>query len=138
MYTYITRGLILVVAFSQIVPLVGVLGVDHLAGLYGLELENPNLEVLMRHRAVLFGILGFTIGYAAFDARYQPLAFAVSMLMLGSFLLLAASAAPLNESLRRLALLDSGVLVCWAFAVGSYVLDRRRQARSEDPVAQVQ
>lgn len=131
MYTYITRALLAVVALSQIVPVVGVLGIDWLDGLYGVMLDDPNLEVLMRHRAVLFGILGAGIAYAAYDARYQPVAFAASGLMLGSFLALVAAAEPLNKSLQQLALLDSGVIVCWALAGGAWLLDRRQTRRAK-------
>ena len=43
-------------------------------GLYGIPIDEPNLAILMRHRAVLFGLLGVFMLIAAFRPLYQPLA----------------------------------------------------------------
>ena len=45
---------------------VGVLGAERLNQLYGIDASEPNLAVLMRHRAVLFGLLGGFFVLAAF------------------------------------------------------------------------
>jgi hypothetical protein len=47
-----------VVGIIHQLPLTGVLSVSRLQVLYGVTITDPNLEILMRHRAVLFGILG--------------------------------------------------------------------------------
>jgi hypothetical protein len=44
--------LFIIVAVIQLLPLVGVLGGDHLNSLYGLCFDGPNLQILMLHRAV--------------------------------------------------------------------------------------
>ncbi len=51
-------GLILAVAVIHLFPITGFFGVDRLASLYGIEIIDGNSEILRRHRAVLFGILG--------------------------------------------------------------------------------
>ena len=58
-------GLLIVVGLIQIAPVTGVLGADRLSELYGLSFDEPNLAILMRHRAVLFGLLGAFLIYAA-------------------------------------------------------------------------
>ena len=45
-------------ALIHLAPVVGVLSLGHLQKLYGIEVAGPDLAVLLRHRAVLFGILG--------------------------------------------------------------------------------
>ncbi|MCX6396933.1 MAG: hypothetical protein NTV23_10645 [Propionibacteriales bacterium] len=45
-------------ALIHLAPVLGVLSVGHLEKLYGVEVGGPDLAVLLRHRAVLFGILG--------------------------------------------------------------------------------
>ena len=48
-----------------LLPLAGVLGAGRLSALYGIAFEEPNLVLLMRHRAVLFGLLGVFLAIAA-------------------------------------------------------------------------
>jgi len=78
---------ILVAAIVNIVPVVGLLSRKHVARGYDVRLEDPNLVVLMRHRALLFGLLGSFLAYAAFVPALHGLAFAgglVSMLGFGA------------------------------------------------------
>lgn len=45
-------------ALIHLAPVVGVLSPRKLEALYGVPVEGPDLAILLRHRAVLFGILG--------------------------------------------------------------------------------
>ena len=54
----VATGLLVLVGIIHLLPVAGVLGVDRLAALYGIALSEPNIEILMRHRAILFGLLG--------------------------------------------------------------------------------
>ena len=49
----VVSAALLLAALIHLVPLAGVLGADTLATLYGLDFSEPNLSILMRHRAVL-------------------------------------------------------------------------------------
>ena len=49
---------LILVGILHLLPLAGVLGPDRLASMYGITADEPNLAILMRHREVLFGILG--------------------------------------------------------------------------------
>ena len=55
---HLISAMLLVVAAIHLLPVTGVLGGDKLTALYGLRFNDPNLFILMRHRAVLFGLLG--------------------------------------------------------------------------------
>lgn len=55
----------------HLIPLIGVLGAEHLARLYGVAPSDPNTLILLRHRAVLFGIVGGLCMMAAFKPGYQ-------------------------------------------------------------------
>ena len=55
---YLVPAMLILVGLIHLLPLSGVLGSERLASLYGLSFSEPNLAILMRHRAVLFGLLG--------------------------------------------------------------------------------
>ena len=59
---YLASAMLVVVAVIHLLPVSGVLGSERLAALYGLPFNEPNLAILMRHRAVLFGLLAQVLG----------------------------------------------------------------------------
>src|SRR6185503_5462536 len=79
-------------------PLSGVLGAKRLTDLYGLDFTDPSLVILMRHRAVLFGLLAVFLIYAAFRPALQPLALVAGLVSVVSFLCLAWSVGGYNAS----------------------------------------
>jgi len=54
--------LVLIAAAINLAPALGAVAPARMSALYGLDLKDPNLQILMRHRAVLFGLVG---GYSA-------------------------------------------------------------------------
>lgn len=109
--------LFIIVAVIHLLPLVGVLGGDHLNSLYGLRVDNPNLQILMRHRAVLFGLLGGLIFVAAFRQSLQPLAFVAGFVSLLSFLVIAFDVGGYNAALQRVVTADWVALACLVLAL---------------------
>ena len=93
----IITSLLIIVAIIHLIPVTGVLGEERLASLYGLSFEEPNIAILMRHRAILFGLLGMFIVYAAFNKALQPLAFATGFISVISFILIAWEVDSYNE-----------------------------------------
>lgn len=112
--------MLIIVAIIHLVPLVGVLGTERLAALYGLDFSEPNLSILMRHRAVLFGLLGAFFVYAAFKPSLQPMAFAAGFVSVISFLWLVWSSDGHNSLVAKIATADVIALAC--LIVGSGLL----------------
>ncbi|MDG1581219.1 phosphopantetheine adenylyltransferase [Pseudomonas sp. GOM6] len=110
-------ALLLVAGIIHLLPLIGVLGGDRLNALYGLALDEPNLQILMRHRAVLFGLLGTLLVAAAFVPGLRGLALLGGLISVVSFLLLAWSAPLYNEALRRVVVADWVALACLLLAL---------------------
>ena len=54
---YLVSAMLLVVAVIHLLPLAGLQGPSRLTALYGIAFDEPNLAILMPHRAVLFGLL---------------------------------------------------------------------------------
>ncbi len=112
-------GLMLIVAVIHLLPITGFFGVDRLASLYGIEITDGNLEILMRHRAILFGILGAFFAHAAFNPALQPMAFIAAFASLASFFFLSLSVGDFSDSIRRVVVADAVASVC---LLGSIVL----------------
>lgn len=115
----LVSGSLLVQGLVHVTPLVGVLGPRALARLYAVQVDEPNLAVLMRHRAVLFGILGAFCLWAAFVPEYQVPAFIGAFASLTSFLLLTFGSAGCNPAVRRVAWIDVGALLCLLVGAGA-------------------
>jgi hypothetical protein len=82
-------AVLLLVGVLHLLPLVGVVSRAQLMRLYGVEVDTPTLELLLRHRAVLFGLLGAFLLVAAFRVPLQWAALVAAAVSVGSFLLLA-------------------------------------------------
>ncbi len=118
--------MLIITGIIHLLPLSGVLGAERLSALYGMAFSDPNLVILMRHRAVLFGLLGLFLIFAAFKQAWQPLAFVAGFISVISFLWLALSVGGYNMQINRVVIADIGALVC--LIVGSiayYNLNRR-------------
>ena len=98
--------LLLIVAVIHIIPISGFVGVARLESLYGIPVSGNNMEILMRHRAILFGILGIFFAYAAFTPSLQPLAFLAAFATLASFFYLAIAVGDYNTAIRKIVIGD--------------------------------
>jgi len=96
------------------------LSAERLTTLYGLPFDEPNLEILMRHRAVLFGMLGVFLAYAAFKPPLQAVAFLAAFVSIGSFFYLAWSVTAYNSAIANVVKADGVAALCLLVAVGFY------------------
>ncbi|MFO0216128.1 MAG: hypothetical protein ACK511_08930 [Burkholderiales bacterium] len=74
----------------------------------------------MRHRAVLFGLLGVFLLYAAFRPTFQPAAFVAGVVSVLSFLYLAWSVGGYNAQIGRVFTTDIVALVCLVVGAAAY------------------
>ena len=102
----VATGLLVLVGIIHLLPVAGVLGADRLAALYGIALSEPNIEILMRHRAILFGLLGLFLVYAAFQPSLQTLAIVAGLVSVVSFIAIAWSVGGYNEPVRKVVIAD--------------------------------
>lgn len=98
--------LLIVVGLINFLPVVGALSADRIAQAYAIDVSGRDLELLLRHRALLFGILGGFIIYAAFVPALQPAAMVMAGISMAGFLLLAWPPGDLNPALRRVLAVD--------------------------------
>jgi hypothetical protein len=121
---YIVSTMLVIVGIIHLLPLAGVLGSERLAALYGLSFEEPNLAILMRHRAVLFGLLGAFLLLAAFQPSYWAAAIVAGLVSVGSFLWIAHSTGGYNAQVGRVFAADVVALACLVIAAVAYALGR--------------
>jgi hypothetical protein len=117
---YLVSAMLVIVAIIHLLPLSGVLSSERLSSLYGLSFDEPNLAILMRHRAVLFGLLGSFMLFAAFRPSLQAAALVVGFVSVVSFLWLASSTGGYNASIGRVFAADVVALVCLVVGAGAY------------------
>ncbi|MEJ2752041.1 MAG: phosphopantetheine adenylyltransferase [Chloroflexota bacterium] len=124
MLKYLVPASLIVVGVIHLIPLSGVLGVGRLNVLYGTSISDPDLSILMRHRAVLFGLLGIFCIYAAFKPSLQFLALVAGAVSVFSFLYLALETGGYNDELRRVFLADIIAAVFLAIGFAGYFFSK--------------
>jgi hypothetical protein len=107
---------LLVAGIIHLLPLPGVLGGAQLERLYGMPFAQPDLLILMRHRAVLFGLLGALLVAAAFRPTLQPLAIAAGLASACAFLVLAWTTGGYGAPLARVVGADVVAIGCLLLA----------------------
>ena len=122
---WITSGTLLVVGVIHLLPISGVVGSTRLQQLYGIAVNDPNLEILLRHRAVLFGLLGAFLVYAAFRPATQPIAFAAGFISVLTFFWLAYSVGNFNVAIGRVVSADVVALTCLVIGALSWLIQAR-------------
>ncbi len=123
---YLVSAMLVVVGVIHFLPLSGVLGSERLAALYGLSFSEANLTILMRHRAVLFGLFGLFFFLAAFRPQLQTLAFIAGFASVVSFLWLAWSVGGYNAQVARVFMADIIALVCLIIGAGAHAYVQSR------------
>lgn len=102
----VTSIALALVGLIHLLPLAGVAGAERIAALYGVPVAGPDLAILLRHRTVLFGLIGAMCLVAAWQRPLQPAALAIALASVGSFLGLAFSVGGYNAAIGRVVIAD--------------------------------
>ncbi|MCA6597481.1 MAG: phosphopantetheine adenylyltransferase [Pseudanabaena sp. M046S1SP1A06QC] len=124
---HLVSVMLVIVAVIHLLPLSGILGAARLSDLYGITFDEPNIAILMRHRAVLFGLLGSFLLVAVFRSEFQIAAFIAGFVSVASFMYLAWSVGSYNTHIARVFAADIGALVCLVIGAAGYVYLAIRQ-----------
>lgn len=98
--------LIALAGLINFAPVLGVFSRKRLETLYGVEFSDPNLIIMMRHRAVLFGLIGGFMIYAAFVPHLLMLAIAMGLVSMIAYIALCIGVGGYNAALRRVIIAD--------------------------------
>ncbi len=90
---------------------------------YGIELPNINYELLMRHRAVLFGIVGGFLLFSGITGKYYHTSTTFGLISMLSFMILYLSIkGEFSLELKKVFLIDcfASILLISGFAAYSF------------------
>lgn len=96
----------IVAGIVHLLPITGLLGAEKLSKLYGITVNDGNLQILMQHRAVLFALLGCFLTLAAFRSEYQLVALIAGTISAAAFIALASFTGEFNDEIRRIVIAD--------------------------------
>jgi hypothetical protein len=109
------RATLFATGIINTLPVIGVLGNKHLESLYGIRGPDNNVSILLRHRAVLFGLVGGFMQYAAvMKPEMAPAATIGGLASMLSYIAIAKQTGPAggySEKIDKVVLVDLGASV---------------------------
>jgi hypothetical protein len=91
---------------------------DKISKSYGIDIPNSNYELLLRHRAILFGIIGGFMIYSAIVKKYYELSTIAGLVSMASFIILYfLIGKDINKELKKVLMIDlvATVILCIGF-----------------------
>lgn len=133
----ITSALLATVGIAHLLPATAARSRRRVERTYGVRVADPGTELLLRHRATFFGLVGAALLAGAADPRCRWPAIATGAASVASFLALAGPTDALSPQLRRVRDVDVvllGMLGAAAAceAVGGHHGAGNRKAASEE------
>ena len=120
---HVATILFVLVGLVNVVPIVGVLGAAKLEAVYGVPITNDDLLLLLRHRSILFGLLGGFLIFAAFREQWRALATVAGLVSMVAYLALAWPIAGHGAAIQKVFWADAVAVV---LLVVGYVISRSR------------
>jgi hypothetical protein len=114
-------SLFILVGLINLFPSTGVLGAARLEALYGVAVAGDDLLLMMRHRAVLLGLVGAFILVAAIRIQWRAAATVAGLVSMLSYILIAIPPQEHGAALQRVFWID--VVAC-VLLLGGYLVSR--------------
>lgn len=119
---HVATTLFILVGIINFLPVIGVLGAARLESLYGVTFASPDLLLLMRHRAVLFGIVGGFIIASAFRIQWRALATVAGLVSMMAYVVLALPLQTHGAAIQRVFWAD---VIAIALLICAYLISRK-------------
>ena len=102
----IITAILILVGLINFYPLVGVVSAGMLSNLYNIDVPSNDINILLRHRAIFFGLLGAFIIYSAFEPELQSAAVIIGLISMLSFVALAFVVGDYGAGIRKVVVAD--------------------------------
>ncbi|MGY0499441.1 hypothetical protein ACWZHB_13235 [Nocardia sp. FBN12] len=108
----IAATLLIGVGVVHVLPGVVALSPRRASTVYGTTVDDPDLILLLRHRAIVLALIGVGLIIGAFTPSVRPVVVGAALISLVSFIGLTVLAGPggLNAETRRVAWIDVGAV----------------------------
>lgn len=110
-------GCLAAIGIINLLPLIGILGGPRLGAAYGIEIDSAEVEILLRHRALLFGLIGGFVLGSLWLPQYRSAALLIAGISMAGFLALAWLIGDYGRELTAIVAADTVGLVLLAVAV---------------------
>ena len=104
---YISVVALLVAGLIHLLPVSGVMGAAALTRLYGVDILDPNVSILLQHRALLFGVLALWMFGAIAFPSLRLTVLAVALFSTASFIAVAMWVGGYNSAIARVVAVDA-------------------------------
>jgi len=112
------------VGVVNFLPMIGLLSLEKINQTYGLSVADNNLAILLRHRALLFGLIGGFVFFSLFKIQYQTAAMTLAAVSMLGYLVIFWSVGGSNSALLKVAQVDIiGLILLIAAVVSGYILN---------------
>lgn len=100
---------------------------EKIAKSYGIEIPNVNYELLLRHRAILFGIIGGLMIYSAIVKKHYELSTIAGLVSMTSFIILYFFIGNnISSELRKVMMIDVVATVILSVGFILFLLKSKR------------
>ena len=100
------RLILLITGLVHILPFSFLFFTEQLQKSYGVDISDANLQLLLRHRAIFFGLIGVGMILSAIKKSFYGWASAIGLISMVSFVLLFYQIGGINQQLRSVMLID--------------------------------
>ena len=122
----ISTFLLVAIGMLNLYPMIGVISAEQLGNLYGISIDSPDLETLMRHRAVMLGLIGGFLLLSAFRPSLQMIAASIGLASMASFVVLAYLSGEIGVEVNRVVIADIVGSIASALVLIINAKERRR------------
>src|SRR5262249_45571702 len=119
------QGALMVAGTIHFLPVMGAFGAGRLTSMYRIPFTDPNLIMLMRHRAFMLSLFGGLVLYAVLRPEMRRIGIAIGTVSLASIVGLAWSTGGYNQAVSNVVLADAIAVLCFLLAAALSVIASR-------------
>lgn len=118
--------LLIITGLTNLVPVIGVISTEQLTDMYSVSIDSTDLGILMRHRAVMLGLIGGFLIVAAFRPSLRIPAASIGLISMAAFVLIAFTSGETGADIRNVAIVDIAGSIMAAVVLALAVREKRR------------